>query len=304
MRINVEVSRPEAKVTPLLALGIFENQDGISPNQRGVNEGLGDMLNEILKGDFQGKVESTYLLRTNSHLSPVRILLVGLGAHEEFTLTEVRRASGSVALFAKDLRLKSLCLELFLGNGLIPFDIARSIIEGLELALYSYDSHKTEETPGVEIEDATIILQSDDDLKAAEEGARVGDISARASILARDLANSPGNFCTPSKLSEVAKEMADHHSIKTSIIDKEEMTKIGMGGISAVSQGSAEPPKFIILEYTGGAPGTGAIFLVGKAVTFDTGGISIKPSDRMEEMKYDMSGGAAGYGKYAQRFSL
>ncbi len=293
MRINVEVSRPEEKVTPLLALGIFENQEDISPNQRGVNEGLGDMLNEILKGEFQGKIENTYLLRTNSQVSPVRILLVGLGLQEEFTLTEVRRASGRVALISKDLGLQSLCLELFLGKGLIQFDIAKSIIEGLELALYSYDRHKTEETPGVVVEDATIILQSDDDMKAVEEGSRVGDISARATILARDLANSPGNFCTPSKLSEVAKEMADRHSIKTSIIDKEEMTKMGMGGIPAVSQGSVEPPKFIILEYTGGAPGTGAIFLVGKAVTFDTGGISIKPSDRMEEMKYDMSGGAA-----------
>ena len=293
MRINVEVSKLEEKVTPLLAIGIFENQEEISHSQYGVNEELGGLLNAVLKGDFQGKVEKTYLLRTNSHLSPIRILLVGLGAQKEFTLTEVRRASGRVALIAKDLGLKSLCLELFAGKGLAPFDIARSTVEGLELALYSYDRHKTEETLPVIVEDTTIILQVNDDLKTVEEGARVGDISARATILARDLANSPGNFCTPSKLSEIAKEMADRHSIKTSIIDKDEMIEMRMGGILAVSQGTAEPPKFIILEYTGGAPNSGAFFLVGKAVTFDTGGISIKPSDKMEEMKYDMSGGAA-----------
>lgn len=293
MRINVEVSRPEAKVTPLLALGIFENQADVSHNHHSLNEGLGDLLNEILKEDFKGKVEDTYLLRTNSRLSPIRILLVGLGTLEDFTLSEVRRASGRAALRAKDLGLKSLCIDLFAGNGLIPFDVARSIVEGLELALYSYDRHKTEAPPRVVVEDATILLQLDNDLKMAEDGARVGDISARAAILARDLANSPGNYCTPSKLSAVAKEMADRNSLTATIIDKEEMTQMGMGGILAVSQGSAEPPKFIILEYTGGASNTGAFFLVGKAVTFDTGGISIKPSDRMEEMKYDMSGGAA-----------
>ena len=293
MRINVEVSRPEAKVTPLLALGIFENQADVSHNHHSLNEGLGDLLNEILKEDFKGKVEDTYLLRTNSRLSPIRILLVGLGTLEDFTLSEVRRASGRAALRAKDLGLKSLCIDLFAGNGLIPFDVARSIVEGLELALYSYDRHKTEAPPRVLVEDATILLQLDNDLKMAEDGARVGDISARAAILARDLGNSPGNYCTPSKLSAVAKEMADRNSLTATIIDKEEMTQMGMGGILAVSQGSAEPPKFIILEYTGGASNTGAFFLVGKAVTFDTGGISIKPSDRMEEMKYDMSGGAA-----------
>ncbi|MFQ6010920.1 MAG: leucyl aminopeptidase [Nitrososphaerales archaeon] len=293
MLIKVEVLKPEEKVTPLLALGIFENQKVVSLNHEGVNERLGGILNDILQGEFQGKLETTYLVRTNFKTSPTRILLVGLGPQEEFTLTEVRRGAGKAAQITKDLGLKSFSISFISGNGLNKSEVSRSIVEGLELALYSYDRHKTAETSEIVVGETTLILHSDNDLKAVEQGARLGEISAKATALARDLANSPGNFCTPSKLAEAAREMADRSSIKATILGREEMAKMGMGGVLGVSQGSAEPPKFIILEYAGGSTDSPAFFLVGKAVTFDTGGISIKPSDKMEEMKYDMSGGAA-----------
>jgi leucyl aminopeptidase len=264
----------------LLAVSLFE---GDAP------EGLAEAAADVVsKGDFTGKLGQTSLLY-GQELAP-RLLLVGLGERERFDLERLRRASATAARRARSLKLREAALSLpALPNG-DTREAARAAAEGAALGLYRFDRHKSgAENHGLE---AFWVVSDEQDLEGALEGAAVGQKVASGTALARDLANEPSNVATPEYLAQKAREIAERYGMQVTVLDRSGIEDEGLTGLATVGRSASNAPRFIVLEHREGGDAP-PIVLVGKAVTFDSGGISIKPSSGMEDMKFDMSGGAA-----------
>lgn len=261
------------------------------------NESLKKVCNEFLAtNDFKGELNETALLYPQGMLAAKRILLVGLGNADKYSLEQLRQAMGTASKTLMRLGLKkfALALETFISKNMNYDQAAQATTEGVILATYQYTQFKEikpEERKSVE--EVTLLFESEEIEGSLPLGIRWGEIVAKAANFSRDLQNHPGNWVTPTKLAEIAQEMAKKLGLKCEILDKSEMDKLGMGALLGVAQGSQEPPKFITLEHNSDKTDLDTIVLVGKGITFDSGGISIKPSDKMEDMKFDMSGGAA-----------
>ncbi|MEK7307066.1 MAG: leucyl aminopeptidase, partial [Nitrospirota bacterium] len=173
------------------------------------------------------------------------------------------------------------------------------------MALYQFNNYKTQNLDEIKVVEELVIV-ANHDLDQIDKGAKRGEIVAEATNLARDLVNHPSNYVTPAKMADTARDIAKAYGLKCKVLERRDMEKLEMGGLIGVAKGSHEPPKFIILEYNGGKKKTNPIVLVGKSITFDSGGISIKPAEKMEQMKDDMSGGAAVLGcmKAAARLAI
>jgi leucyl aminopeptidase len=295
MEIIIESGKIEEKITELLSLGLFEGEKEPTGIIRYIDTLLDGAISDTIKnGDFTGELNQTLLLYTHNKIKSRRLLLVGLGKREDFNLETVRSASGKAALQVRNMSLSSYMTLLYGEDFGLPIEtLTQALIEGAELALYSFNRFKTEkEKMPKEVKELTIFVQKNDNIALVQKGLTVAKIVCNATKLARDLSNSPSNDVTPQALAEVAKSIAERYSLECKVLERSDMEKLGMGGILAVSSGSQQPPKLIIMKYKGGKESS-PIVLVGKAVTFDSGGISIKPSEKMEEMKYDKSGGAA-----------
>ena len=170
---------------------------------------------------------------------------------------------------------------------------AQSVTEGALLGVYAFRKHITKKAEYGEIRELTIVVADETKLPSLEQGCNKGKILAEATNLARDMVNEPANYMTPSQMAVIAQRLAETSSLELSVLEQEQMQELGMGALLGVARGSLEPPKFIILRYKGSDSGETDVALVGKGITFDSGGISIKPSEKMEEMKGDMAGGAA-----------
>jgi leucyl aminopeptidase len=219
-----------------------------------------------------------------THESGNRVIAVGLGKESDFDAEKARVAAAAAAGRARELGARSLSWAEPQGSG-----VAGPLVEGTLMALYEFKQFKSDDKSEGRIESLEIVTD-DDDAGEAVEAAR---IRAEAANAARDLQNTPANVATPSWLAERAKAIADQHdSLAFEALDREAIVAAGMGALAAVAQGAHEEPRLIVLRYDGGGDGP-HIGFVGKAVTFDTGGISIKPAAKMQEMKFDMSGGAA-----------
>jgi leucyl aminopeptidase len=220
-----------------------------------------------------------------THVDGKRVVLVGAGKRDELDHERARVAAAVAAGRAKELGARSLAWAAPGGDG-----VAGAIVEGTLLALYKFDQFKSKQEDdenGVR----SVEIASDDGV--AVEEVESGRVRANAQNAARDLQNTPANVATPTWLAERAQAIADaHDSLTLEVWDREQIVEAGMGAFEAVAQGTYEDPKLIVLRYEGGGDGP-LLGFVGKAVTFDTGGISIKPAARMHEMKFDMSGGAA-----------
>jgi leucyl aminopeptidase len=237
-------------------------------------------------GEFKAELYDTAVLPTLGRLRAPRVLLLGLGARKEFALPGWRRAVSAAcrALAARPLPRAALDLR---DLGLPLPDAARAAAEGAELARFVPNPYRT--SPRKEHGLAELLLLGGEDLATA---AREGQIVGRAKNLARDLVNEPGNVLTPTELARRAVEAADGVGLQHQVIDEAQLGQLNMGAILAVTRGSEEPACMILLCHTPN-PGAPALALVGKAVTFDTGGISLKPRENMHRMKGDMAGGAA-----------
>jgi len=262
------------------------------------NEALPEALKGLFEAsDFTGQAKQMLLLYPRGALPAQRLLLIGLGERPKASLDAIRRSTAQAAQKAQELKATSISLNLPSLELDSPAQVAQAIAEGAELGLYRYLAYKSEPKPEHkhQIEKLQIIVEQteNDDLKALEQGIKVGQTIAKGVILARDLSNAPSNELTPKRLAKHAKELANSHGLKLTVLDKEELKQQGFGGLMAVGQGSAQTPRFIILEYGEAGPDHPTICLVGKGVTFDSGGISIKPAEAMDEMKMDMSGAAA-----------
>ncbi|HTS89592.1 MAG TPA: leucyl aminopeptidase [Gemmatimonadales bacterium] len=280
--------------TPLLAIGVPAGSlpASLAPLDNQTGGALGRLYSS---GDFTGKKDEQALLHPGGPAA--RVLLLGLGPAAEVGRTIVRRAAAVAAKRARALGLPSL--SFFLApegwGSLSARDAGQVIAEGLPFGQWSYNEMKLPpEEKKPELETAVILAPTE--AAGIQAGHAVGAAIAAGQALTRTLQVLPGNVCTPSYLAAQADALIRRLGLKGSVLDLAAIRGEKMGGLLAVAQGSIEEPRFIIFEYDGasGPP----VVLIGKGVTFDTGGISIKPADKMEEMKYDMSGAAAVFGTF------
>jgi len=271
---------PAQLQTEMLAVGVFEGED--FPSEIVAATGI------LSEGDFSGKKGETVLLYAPDGLAARRLLLVGLGMKESFGLDGLRRAAATAAKRARALKLDEAAFVLPTSEGSAARVAAAEVAaEGATLGLYRFDLYKTGEKAR---ELGTFALVHDDE--GVAEAARTGVKLASAALLARNLANEPSSTATPRFLADRASKISDSHGMQLSVLDRAAIEAEGLNGLATVGRSATNEPRFIVLEHRKGGE-SAPVVLVGKAVTFDSGGISIKPSAGMEDMKYDMSGGAA-----------
>ncbi len=296
MEFTVKSVAAEKQRSACLAVGVFTNRK-LSPSAQGLDRACGGVVSGLLRrGDLAGKTGQTLLLHNVPNLLCERLLLVGCGKEKELNEGAYRQIIGQAVKAIADTGASEASLyltELDIKGRDIAWKI-RHAVEAAEESLYRFDrlkSGKGDKPP--HLRRLTLPVSKRGDIAAAETAIQQGRAISAGVTLARDLGNLPGNLCTPTYLAEQAQELEKNSPIKTVILDEADMQKLGMGALLSVSRGSRQPPKFIIMEYMGGEAGAAPIALVGKGLTFDAGGISIKPAAAMDEMKYDMCGGAS-----------
>jgi leucyl aminopeptidase len=247
----------------------------------------------LSSGEFKAEPNETLLLHAPEGLAAARLLIIGLGKSTKADPHAVRRAAGTAVRFAKPRGIRSLSI-LVPEGALDTAQSARAIAEGAILADFDSDTYRTDRKDR-SIESLSILAPASADKSAAESAHREGVIIAESQNFARNLINEPGNRMTPTILGQRAAEMAAENGLKCEVHSTDKLRDLKMGAFLSVAQGSDEPPALIVIQYepASARPDTPVMGLVGKGITFDTGGISIKPADNMEKMKYDMAGGAA-----------
>ena len=279
--LGATTSATEEFAPDLLAVAHFEGED---PQELGE-----DASRVVSEGDFSGKPGETALLYGQEGPAP-RLLLVGLGAKDIATPEKLRRAAATVARRARTLKLREAALSLPTLPDTGTREAARAAAEGATLGVYRFVKHKSA-ADGHEL--GTFWLVADEgELEEAQEGADLGAKVAAGCVFARDLANEPSNVATPEYLADQARRIAEKYGMDLDVLDRAGIEAEGLTGLATVGRSATNEPRFIMLEHRKGGE-EAPLVLVGKAVTFDSGGISIKPTAGMEDMKFDMSGGAA-----------
>ena len=291
MKIVVRTERIEDIKTDAIAIGLFEKQ-GIE-RYKGLDRAADGLISILIKrGEFKGKADEMLFLISPAGLKAKRMLLLGLGEKKKFTVDKLRQASAKAGQEMRSKGLKNFAMPVLS----IQEDkkrIGQAIAEGLLLGLYQFEEYKTEKKEEKKIDNVIIAVEKREDEEKIKKGVKVGEILSEANNFTRNLVNRPSNDKTPIMLADEARRMAKRYGLSCRVLDEREIKRLKMGGLIGVSKGSKEPPRFIILEHNRNKKGLDTIVIIGKAITFDSGGISIKPSENMEKMKYDMSGGAA-----------
>jgi leucyl aminopeptidase len=285
--------------TDLLAIGQFSDVKGPDALSKELNNKLNGEIERVIKlGDFKGKEGTSAVIYGNERIGAKRILLVGLGEKKKATLDTVRKAAANAANKSVKIKVKNLSLALHraFGGRLDLAAMGKALAEGVYLGSYRYDEFVTESENGRLNSLSAEAIDSDAaKAKKLNIGITSGVIIGRAHSYARTLANRPANVINPPKLAEEAKRIAKRTpGLNCTVFDEKQMAAKGMGGVLAVGSGSKSPPRFIVLKYKPAgkrASSRPTIALVGKAITFDSGGISIKPANKMDEMKLDKTGG-------------
>ncbi len=288
-----------------IIISVFENSRPLGGAQA-VDAALDGALSELIEGgDFSGKEGQVAILYPRGAIPARRVLVTGLGKTEELAIDTIRRAVGAAATRARDLGARQVTAEVLdvRSREIGLSRVGQAMVEGSSLALYEYPAERQEAQGDKEVESLTLIPPDDaaEALAAVESGARTGERIAAGVDLARTLVNHPSNIATPTLLGETAQAIAKDLGLNCQVHDREWAEEQGMGAFLAVAQGAGQPPRFIVLEYCPPAMqdvGNGddvvdALVLVGKAITFDSGGISLKPGENMYLMKGDMGGGGA-----------
>ncbi|HSH07288.1 MAG TPA: leucyl aminopeptidase [Burkholderiales bacterium] len=301
MEFSIRALAPERAKTACLVLGVFKGktpaQGELTAAARRADRAARGALRAVLaQGDLSGRAGSTTLLRRPAGLAAERVLLVGLGAKDEFNENSYRDVVRSVANALKDLGVREATLYL-VGDKLPARDLAWNVRQaalGLREAVYVFDQLKTQKKgPPPALEAVTLALPGGSLPAPASRALREAVATADGLALAKTLGNLPSNICTPSYLANEAKKLARQFKLRLEVLERRDMERLGMGALVSVTKGSHQPPKLIVLHYHGGPKSKKPVVLVGKGVTFDTGGISLKPGAEMDEMKFDMSGAAS-----------
>lgn len=274
--------------TEAVVIGAFEPKpDGVLEE---LNKLLGTAVEHIIKKkEFTGEFGQLKLINTLKKLPCENILLVGLGKRDDFTLEQLRRISGSAARALRDNGIKAFAtmLHTMPVKKAMLREQAQAVAEGSILGAYQFTKYKTQNRDKIKELASMTLLEAD---KATEEGAHAGKVIADAQNMVRDLANEPGSTLTPAKLADAALELRKL-GVKVTVYDKKAIEKLGLTALLAVNRGSAEEPRFITLEYKKGSGQP--VALVGKGITFDSGGLDLKPAAYMDGMQGDMAGAAA-----------
>ncbi len=286
---------PETAAAPCVAVGVFESRK-LSAAADALDRAARGALRTVLRGgDMEGKLGATRLLYKVPGLRAERVLLVGLGKEAEFGPKAYREAVRAATGAAADTGAAE-AVFYFVELPVVDHDIAwrarHAALVAAE-ALYRFEAMKSKKSPARALKRITLALARKSGEAGAARGLAEGRATAAGMALAKDLGNLPGNVCTPTYLADAAGKLARQWKLGVDVLERRAMEKLGMGALLSVAKGSHQPPKFIELRYRGGAKGAKPIVLVGKGVTFDTGGISLKPAAEMDEMKFDMCGAAS-----------
>ncbi len=284
MKIRSESLKPSKKKTAILCAFVLEKSNepfGLGKINEKINVSVKDAIKET-----KGKIGVMSIVNTLGIISPKKILIAGLGPKNKLSTDVLRNVSGKIAQKVRSMGLPEFSIIVPSGFQIDSNASIAAIAEGAILSMYSFDTYKkekSEQSPNLSI----LVSNS----KNAQKIILKAEIVSQGVIYSRSLANLPPNDCSPSRLASFANAVATKNRLKCKVFSKAELKKKGFGGIAAVGQGSKNEPKLIILEHFKGRRNDKPVVLVGKAVTFDTGGISLKPGDKMDEMKFDKCGG-------------
>ncbi|RME83944.1 MAG: leucyl aminopeptidase, partial [Caldilineae bacterium] len=298
MNISVEQGDITRFQADLIIVNLFAGVEKPAGATGAVDRALGGRIGELIAlGDCKGDLGATTLLYSHGALPAPRVLVVGLGEREAFGLPAVREASARAIAAAGKAGARTVATIVHGGGagGLDLADAAQAVVEAAILESYTMPRQSSREENGRQVESLSVVEFAAENLPAVESGARAGRIVAESVNLARDLVAHPANIATPTMIAERAREMAGAVGLDCTILEREEMEALGMGILLAVARGSDEPPKFLILEHNKErADELDTVVLVGKGVTFDTGGYTLKIANRgkLWQMKADMTGAA------------
>lgn len=303
MNISVVQKQIQALTADAVIVNLFEGvttpggATGAVDSALGATDGIpGDgMISRLIElGDFKGKLNEAAVLYSGGLIPAPRVILVGLGKKEQLTPERVRQASGVATRKARDLGCKRVCTIVH-GGGLGGLDVrvaAQATVEGALLGAYQFRENKSNPGNGKQIDELALVEFNPARLQAVQAGARDGEIVAGGVNNARTLINRAPNHLTPATMAEYAREVAATSGLAATVLKADDVAQFKMGGIMAVSQGSANAARFVILDSAPESTSAPLVF-IGKGVTFDTGGISLKDPAGMESMKADMGGAAA-----------
>ncbi|MEN0108770.1 MAG: leucyl aminopeptidase [Pseudomonas sp.] len=300
MEFVVKNARPDALKTATLVVAVGEGSS-LGASAQILDVASNGAISAVLKrGDLAGKVGQTLLLQSLPNLKAERVLLVGAGKESELSDRQLRKLITAVQGVLKGLGGKDavLALDDLQVKGRDAYGKTRLLVETLADNDYSFEQFKSQKTPARALSKITLLTDKTS-LADVQRATQQAQAIAAGMAFTRDLGNLPPNICHPTYLGEQAKALGKQYkSLKVDVLDEKKIKELGMGSFLAVAQGSVQPPRLIVLQYNGGKKGDKPFALVGKGITFDTGGISIKPAAGMDEMKYDMGGAASVFGTF------
>jgi len=280
-----------------VAVFLFEGELPAGWSVDAIDKAANGVIQQIWeKNDFEGKLHQTAILYPRGDVGIRRVILVGLGKQGDFSADKLRSAGAKAGQAARSLKVKSLAMTLEADKLGLSWETAtEASVEGIILGLYQYTDFKTLDRESIkEVELLQVFIMDNENMSLVKAAAERTETICRAVYFVRNLVSAPANEMTPGIMAREALAIAKgHKKIKTTVLEAADMKRLGMNALLGVARGSDEPPKLIIMEYQGAGKGHPPVVLVGKALTFDSGGISLKPAEKMDEMKADMAGGAA-----------
>ena len=292
MNVSVVGQAVGAVSADAVVVGVYAEEKKLREPAARVNEATGGALADVLQAEkFLGKVGHVTHLHTNGKLPSRRVVVVGLGRRADTTAEVLRRAAAAGLRRARDLGARSVAIEV-LGDRLPARQRAQAVVEGGILGTYVFDRYKREKSDK-QVETLQVAEPDGRHRREVADGARRGEIFAQATWFARDLVNAPANDVNPTHLAKVAQDIAKAGGVKVEILDQADCRKLGMGMFLGVAAGSEQPPKFIHLAYVPSGRRRKRVAIIGKGITFDSGGLDLKSAEGMLRMKDDMSGAAA-----------
>ena len=299
MEYLAKSNKIESLSSKCIAVGIYsDSKSQLSTSAAQLDKVSEKAISQALKkGDITGVVGDSLMLFDIKGVRAERVLLLGLGGSKSVTAASLRRVAVIAAKAANKHKIRHLDLALLDSKveGVDTGALARNLVEAIDYQDYQYNETKSKKSAPHTLKSVALLVDRSA-LAEAKDGVTLGTCIANGIATARKLGDLPGNVCTPSYLARHAKSLPKSLPIKTKVLDEAAMKKLKMGSLLSVSRGSREPAKFIIMEYQGGKKGDAPVVLVGKGLTFDAGGISLKPAAAMDEMKYDMCGAASVFG--------
>ena len=295
MEFSTKIAAPEKLQGACVVVGVYEPRK-LSRAAEALDRAAHGHLRELLRsGDMEGNAGATRMLYKVRGVAAERVLLVGLGKEKEFGERQYRDCARAALSAIRETRARDACLylaELQVSGQDSVWKACQLVLSAADIN-YRFDQMKSKKPEPGSLARIVVASTTKSDAAALERGVREGAAIAAGMSLTRDLGNLPANVCTPSYLAERAVKLGREWKLAVDVLDQKAMEKLGMGTLLSVTRGSHQPPKFIVVRYAGAGKRDRPVVLVGKGITFDTGGISLKPAAEMDEMKFDMCGAAS-----------